>query len=45
MIVGESNEMAEVMESLDTTVGQGGSVPSDHALGAKWSGAASLIKT
>ena len=45
MIVDESNEMAEVVGSLDTTVGPGGLVPSDQALGEEWSGATSLIQT
>ena len=45
MITGESHEMAEVMELLDTTIGPAGDIPSDHALGAEWSGTASLIKT
>jgi hypothetical protein len=45
MIAGESHEMAELMELLDTTIGPAGAIPSDHALGAEWSGTASLIKT
>jgi hypothetical protein len=45
MIADESNEMTEVMESLDTTIGPAGDIPSDHALGAEWSGTASLIRT
>jgi len=45
MIAGDSNEMTEVMELLDTTIGPAGGIPSDHALGEEWSGTASLIRT
>lgn len=45
VIVGEANEMAEVMESLDTTVGGGTSVSSDPGLATEWIGGSSFIKT
>jgi hypothetical protein len=45
VIVSEANEMTEVMESLDTTVGAGTSVSSDPGLAAEWISGSSFIKT